>query len=59
MLRIVYPELLESRPSGIDTLAAEEFRFDGKDIMDLLMLAKHVPDGRVQSLHPVTLLTRL
>jgi hypothetical protein len=33
MLRIVWSELLESRPSGIDTLAAGELCFDGKDIM--------------------------
>jgi hypothetical protein len=44
VLRIVFSGLLKSRPSGIDTLAAEEFCFDGKDIMDLLMLAKRVSD---------------
>jgi hypothetical protein len=51
--------LLKPRPCGIDTLAAEEFCFDGKDIVDLLILAKHVSDGRAQPFHPVTLLTRL
>jgi hypothetical protein len=59
MLCIVCSRLLKPGPSGIYTLAAEEFCFDGKDIMGLLVLAKHVSDGRAQSLHPVTLLTRL
>jgi hypothetical protein len=58
-LRIARSGLLESRPSGIHTLAAEQFCFHGKDILDLLILAEHVTDGRAPSLHPVTLFTRL
>jgi hypothetical protein len=38
--------LLEPRPSGIDTLAAEQFGLDCEDILGSPILAKHVADGR-------------
>jgi hypothetical protein len=47
VLLIVCFGLPESWPGGIYTLAAEEFCFDGKDDMDLLMLARHVLGGRL------------
>lgn len=59
VLRIARCGLVEPWPSGVDTLAAEQFCLDCKDILGSPILAKHVPDGGRQSLHPVTLFTRL
>jgi hypothetical protein len=59
MLRMARSGLLETRPSWIDTLAAEQLGFYGQYVLDLLILAEHVSDGRAQWLHPVTLFTRL
>lgn len=44
VLRIVHWGLVKSWPSRIDTLAAEQFCLDCKDILGSPTLAKHVPD---------------
>ncbi len=49
----------EARPCWIDAFAAQQLRFDGKNVLDALALAEHVADRLLYSLHPVTLITRL
>lgn len=46
VLRSALSRLLEPWPSGIDTLASEQFCLDCEDILGSPTLAKHVPDGR-------------
>jgi len=46
VLRIARWRLVKPRPSGIDTLAAEQLCLDCKDILGSPALTKHVSDGR-------------